>query len=394
MAACLLLLARALADMSTRMHGSTRTDGAADAGPSLGTTGGARTCSAGVTIALLAAAAAPVAGQCTLQSQAGYGFPGVAGHVTALVPWDPDGVGPLPWHVVLGGAFVHAGTVDATHLAAWNPANGAWLALPAAPGGAVTALAAQPTGELVVALEVWQSGPTPVARIVAWNGVAWTVLGPDFDAPVRALHVRPNGQLVAAGSFTPAGGGASLGGVVAWNGAVWSSVGGGIPGEVATLATMPNGDLLAGGTFPSAGGVAATNVARWNGTAWSALGGGTTSPVTALVPAGSSRVFAGTMSDLVEWNGTSWAVVPGLNAGWTLMPSISALTLLQGQASPRSIWVPARGRRSARASSRGTRAMPCSSCPAAGCSSPARSIAPACSTSARRHGGTAPLGAP
>jgi hypothetical protein len=43
---------------------------------------------------------------------------------------------------------------------------------------------------------------------------------------------------------------------------------------VSALAVLPNGDLLAGGFFSTAGGVSANRIARWNGTEWSPLGAG------------------------------------------------------------------------------------------------------------------------
>lgn len=45
---------------------------------------------------------------------------------------------------------------------------------------------------------------------------------------------------------------------------------------------MPNGDVVAGGAFTTAGGVSANQVARWNGSAWSAIGAGTDGPVYAV----------------------------------------------------------------------------------------------------------------
>ena len=47
---------------------------------------------------------------------------------------------------------------------------------------------------------------------------------------------------------------------------VWSALGSGMNGEVWALTALPNGDLVAGGPFTSAGGVSAPGIARWNGT--------------------------------------------------------------------------------------------------------------------------------
>jgi hypothetical protein len=281
-------------------------------------------------LSLLASVAVPAAGQCAHAWGPAYGHPGVAGHVTAMVPWDPDGAGPLPVHAVLGGTFGHAGTVAAGGLAAWEPVSRTWLRLPAAPLPSVTALAVLPGGELVVASAELASAAPSRARIATWDGATWTALGPDYEYFVRALLVRPNGELVAASAdFTPVGGGASLGGAVVWNGTAWSPLGGGVNGEVDALAAMPNGDLLVGGAFATAGTTAASNVARWNGTAWSPLGTGTSGNVAALAAVGANRVFAGTTAGLLEWNGATWSPVPGLALG--ILPWIAGLAVLPGR---------------------------------------------------------------
>ena len=52
-------------------------------------------------------------------------------------------------------------------------------------------------------------------------------------------------------------------------GTAWQPVQG-IPGtsnSVRAMTTLPNGDLVAGGTFSTAGGVVANRIARWDGTA-------------------------------------------------------------------------------------------------------------------------------
>ncbi|MGP8217568.1 MAG: hypothetical protein ACLQQ4_18515 [Bacteroidia bacterium] len=53
----------------------------------------------------------------------------------------------------------------------------------------------------------------------------------------------------------------------------WSALGSGMNGYVNAL-TVYNGNLIAGGSFTTAGGNAANNIAEWNGTSWSALGSG------------------------------------------------------------------------------------------------------------------------
>ena len=281
---------------------------------------------------LAASVLAPCAAQCGPSWVDGYGFPGVAGTVAALVPWDPDGAGPLPEHVVAGGTFSHAGDVDARNVAAWNPVARSWLALPPPPGDAVTALVVLPAGELVAAT-FDQTLPTPAARVLRWSGSGWTQLGGAFDQRVAALHVRGSGELVAGGWFTGTASAPGLGGIATWTGAAWGPLGSGMPGgAVYALATLPNGELVASGSFAGAGGAAGTsNIARWTGSAWAALGNGASAPVLALATAG-HRLFAGLTTGLAEWSGGTWSSRAGLAASPPLvLPAVHALTVRPGQ---------------------------------------------------------------
>ena len=54
---------------------------------------------------------------------------------------------------------------------------------------------------------------------------------------------------------------------------------------------LPDGDLLAGGMFTTAGGVLCNRFARWNGTAWSSIGG-TNGPVRGLALAPNGDLYA------------------------------------------------------------------------------------------------------
>src|SRR5689334_8140481 len=62
-------------------------------------------------------------------------IPGVNGPVHAMTNWDPDGAGPLPPLLVVGGKFTVAGSIDANHIAAWNPTTRRWSALGSGMGG-------------------------------------------------------------------------------------------------------------------------------------------------------------------------------------------------------------------------------------------------------------------
>jgi hypothetical protein len=130
-----------------------------------------------------------------------------------------------------------------------------------------------------------------------------------------------NGELVAAGSFTTAGG-QTVNNVARWDGADWqtlASPGGqvGVNATVRALATW-NGNITVGGAFTTAGGQAATHIARWDGKAWHALTSngqnGISGPVYALAEwngdliAGGTFVTAGnqTVNNIARWDGTAW----------------------------------------------------------------------------------------
>jgi hypothetical protein len=170
-----------------------------------------------------------------------------------------------------------------------------------------------------------------VNRIARWNGSTWSALGAGMDGSVYVLKTLPNGDLVAGGSFTTAGG-VPAPFVAGWNGTNWSALGTGMDNYVSALATLPNGALVAGGYFTTAGGVAANKIAQWNGTSWSAMGAGLSySNPTALatlpngdIVAGGGFLTAGVPAGyMVRWNGVSWSSLGAAMNGY-----VSALTTL------------------------------------------------------------------
>jgi hypothetical protein len=74
--------------------------------------------------------------------------------------------------------------------------------------------------------------------------------------------VLPNGDLVAGGSFTTAGG-VAANRIARWKGGTWSALGSGMNDSVHALAVLPNGDVVAGGDFSTAGGFVSTHFARY-----------------------------------------------------------------------------------------------------------------------------------
>ncbi|HEX6811751.1 MAG TPA: hypothetical protein VF384_09025 [Planctomycetota bacterium] len=233
--------------------------------------------------ALTSARATPA--QCA-QWLPGSGPPGVgsnnAGSVDCVLPWDPDGAGPAPPQLIVGGTFGFAGTSAVNQIASYDPATATWA----------------PLG----------------------SGVS---LGATAFAYVEGLATLPNGDLAVGGLFTDAGG-APAQNIAAWNGSAWSTLGSGIAGRVHHLTNLANGDLVAAGVFTSAGGVAAVNVARWDGAAWHAMGGGVPLPlnsrIAAVLPLANGDLLVTTPADIKRWNGTSWSPLPGSG------PYVSAMT--------------------------------------------------------------------
>src|SRR5688572_27565773 len=94
--------------------------------------------------------------QCAFEWKPGNNLPSLDRPVFAAMEWDPDGAGLQPPLLVVGGSFTIAGDVLA-------------------------------------------------ARIATWDGTSWSALGTGMSGTVSALTVY-NGNLIAGGAFTTAGG--------------------------------------------------------------------------------------------------------------------------------------------------------------------------------------------
>src|SRR5215470_930496 len=74
-------------------------------------------------VAAMFPAASGAIAQCSFDWQAGDGVPGVNGSASAVVSWDPDGAGPLPAVLAVGGSFQVAGRTLASNIAVWDGAD-------------------------------------------------------------------------------------------------------------------------------------------------------------------------------------------------------------------------------------------------------------------------------
>ncbi len=211
----------------------------------------------------------------------GQGVPGVDGTVEACITWDPDGAGPLPEWLVVGGQFRVAGDVVANNIAAWDGQR--WHALGEGLGegnyGWVSSLAVY-NGQLVAGGEFYCSGDAGCSNIARFNGTAWESVGDGLDGGVFSLAVY-DGQLVAGGSYFDFYDGVTgqyltSSGIAGWDGQQWRPFGAAWPGsrwpDFGKMIVY-RGQLVVGGDFgPDAG--AFCCIARWDGQAWQSLGDG------------------------------------------------------------------------------------------------------------------------
>ncbi len=212
----------------------------------------------------------------------------LSGRVFAAAVWDPDGPGPRPACLVVGGSSDLGFDGAPFHSIAMYE-DGQWGSLGAGlPGGigewnGVRALAVL-NGDLIAAGTFVGTfgGPPTLRRVARFNGTEWLPLGLGMDLPVNALAVL-NGALYAAGEFSAAGG-LPAERVARWDGASWSPLGPGIHGplDVPRAMTVFGGALVVGGDISMAGGLPMSNLAVWNGVEWSSPGAGVNDTVRAL----------------------------------------------------------------------------------------------------------------
>jgi hypothetical protein len=232
-----------------------------------------------------------------------------SGTVYATTMWDPDGSAPQTPRLVVGGNFTSAGRIFANRIATFDPSTGNWRALGTGiqSGGmgafaGVNALATLPNGDLVAAGRFGNAGGVGASNIARWSNATgqWMPMGAGLGGnqdEVRALTQLPNGDLVAAGSFTLIGG-VFANRVARWNAGTgqWLPMGTGTNGSVYALTTLPNGDVIAGGFFSQVGGANANRIARWSPATeqWSPIGTGISGDwVGALITLPNGEVIAG-----------------------------------------------------------------------------------------------------
>jgi hypothetical protein len=293
--------------------------------------------------------------QCPLSWQTTSSVPGAIGGaylnwlggINTMADWDPDGAGPLPARIVVGGILTLAGNVVVQNIAALEPYSQLWSAAGAIPeqvfdiaansNGTMLAcgahiyqwtgsgwnnigtpwvsyplstpfayrVVAMPNGDFLVAGRFDSIDYTPAKGIARWNGTSWQSVGNFQNNDMRQLFVMSNGDVITSGNGTP----------YRWDGSQWSFLGFG-PSYIRAYGEDQQGLLVAAGTFYGAG-----DVCAWNGSTWVSLGyPGNPTDSTILTRSNGNLVVAGwftttasTTDRIAQWDGVSWQPIGDVN---------------------------------------------------------------------------------
>lgn len=337
-----------------------------------------------IIVALLAGLPAAAVAQCEpgfiVDSTQGYGFTlnsiptspeSPFSSVNQATRWDPDGDGPLPAWLVLGGRFTRAANVNSMSVVAWD--GGQWqgfgLGLP--PTSPLPTPPQITQTRTVLGMGTFQGDLIVIdGAIRRWNGSEWALINPDrnpsflgtlatdltehegslyiggmssflgsnnqsvlrplaarvvgnnFERVGLALRTpqesarkflsRPEG-LYAAGLFTSLTDDTVLNNIALWNGATWSSVGGGVNAACDDAAFI-NDQLYVVGTFTQAGGQPIRAVAHFDGTQWQQVGDGSLTSATSIIEIGGQIYVSGqtaTNLGVYQLDGASWTWLQG-----------------------------------------------------------------------------------
>lgn len=174
----------------------------------------------------------------------------------------------------------------------------------------------------------------------------WSDLAGGAGGFVRSLAVY-NGELIAGGSFTTAGG-ETVNNIARWDGLSWKPLesGGqiGVNGAVRSM-IVHQGELIVGGQFTTAGGQTVNRIARWDGSSWEPFVVddwiGMEGPVLALAVYDDDLVVAGNFwfvggfedenlfKYIARWDGSSWHPF-GEKGSYGTQWEINALTIYEG----------------------------------------------------------------
>lgn len=187
----------------------------------------------------------------------------------------------------------------------------------------------RPTNLLPIACTAMSATLTvPVLAQVCNPGLVSNIGSPGVNSQVRALTVMPNGDVVAGGSFTLAGGNSAPNKVARYSSATgqWTAPTAGTNGStVYALAALPDGDLLVGGNFGPIGGISVNRFGRYDPDTdtWFNLGfGNNGGAVYAILPIpGGDIIIGGSFSRVAGVNANHVGRYTPSTGVWTPMGS-------------------------------------------------------------------------
>jgi T5SS/PEP-CTERM-associated repeat protein len=281
---------------------------------------------------------------------------GTNAQVTAMAAFDPDGAGPEPVQLVVGGDFTTIGDTQANRIAIGNGLT--WRPMGSGVNGSVRAFTNwDPDGPgpadavLVIGGEFSQAGGAPAPDIATWNGSSYaTIPGDGFNySGVFALTTYdfdgpgPDpARLVAAGTFElfPPGESDYVRHLAYWRDGNWKPIGTGSMTEYPLSMTVFDFDgdgpeipaLVLGGSFIDIDVKPHLHIAAWRQSQWQSLGAGLgndssqvvlavasfdpdgAGPARERLVAGGTFRFGGDGSPLnyiAQWDGAAWQPVGG-----------------------------------------------------------------------------------
>ncbi len=276
-----------------------------------------------VVLTVLALVGSATARQCGERWLPGAAMPGTNGIPFAMTEWDPDGPGPAPSVLVVGGKFTAAGSAACGGVATWDGTS--WSALGDGLSGSVYTVAVY-RGVLYVGGDLTLYGSR--LAIARWDGQNWQGVGGGMAGGSPRAQVYAmcefTGHLYAAGTFTSADG-LPAQNIARWDGQSWRAVGGGLTntsGSPTVYALVRhNGMLAACGVFDLAGGQPSAYVGAWDGSAWIPIGAGL-GPRQIGIPWYCLASYKGTLvaggwsigpspgTHLAVWSNGAWKFIP------------------------------------------------------------------------------------
>ena len=261
---------------------------------------------------IVAAAHSWAIAQCSPGWLPGNELPGIDGKIAAATEWDPDGDGPQPPVLVVGGEFSLAGGKAASNIAIWDGV--AWHALGDGRPERVLTLAVY-RGELIAGI-YQHAGTVNTAR---WDGSAWQPMG---TSSLSATHLLADGDDLFCVFYS--GTSQFTAWVMRWDGATWQTLGASFttPGSLIRY----HGDLICG-----AGGLK-----RWDGSSWQLFAGTLTINIRAMAVYNDELVLAGQSNEstgnIIRWDGSTWQPVGSVTRASTYSLLVKEGALYAGEA--------------------------------------------------------------